>query len=87
MSEAKLFIKTAPDPVLQKKMNTVTLQKRSKRIWKFLEKRRLIQVTILAEEVGYDKGNFWRYWKGKKKLPQDLLLKVEKVLEQYGLNN
>lgn len=86
MSEEKLFIKTPAKPVAMK-MNKTTLEKRSSLVWKFLEKRELINIHRLADRVEYDHGNFWRLMNGKKKMTQTLLLKVEKELQLYGFNN
>jgi hypothetical protein len=86
MTEAKLFIKTPTDPV-PVKFHNATLETRSRIIWKFLEKRDLISIPWLAAKVGYDRSNFWRLMRDKKKLPQKLLVKVEKELSIYGLNN
>lgn len=83
MSEAKLFIRTPPKPVLRK-LQEENLEKRSKLVWRFIEKRDLLTVNRLAQKVGYDKGNFCKLFRGKKKMKQALLLKVEKELRPYG---
>ena len=82
-TEAKLFIKTPPEPVRLKK---TTLETRSKRVWAFLEKHPGVHIQKMATAVEYDGSNFRKYMKAKKRLPQALLLKVEKYLKDYGLN-
>lgn len=80
----KLFIKSAPAPKpvkLQKK----TLERRSTAIWSFLEKRPLLALKRVAEASGWQVGNFQKYQKGKKKIPEKYLFKLEDLLESYGL--
>lgn len=86
--EAKLFIKTQPAPVLapkQPKLQKKTLERRSEAIWKFLEKRPHLARKRLAEDCGWHVGNLCNYEKKKSKIPQKHLLKLEKILELYGL--
>lgn len=77
----KLFLKSAPEPILQKN----TRERRSKAIWRYMNSHSCINVAAMCDEAGIDRGNFNKYWKGEKKLPQKVLLKVEKVLVKYGL--
>lgn len=83
--EAKLFIKTPPEPQ-EVKLQKATRERRSLNIWKFLETHPGIRITYLATEVKYDQRNLDKYKQGKKTLPQHLLLKLESVLVKYGLN-
>lgn len=82
--DAKLFIETVPKPQ-PVKMQKKTLERRSQNVWKFLEAHDCINFSCLAASVKYNQGNLDRYRRNKKKLPEHLLLKIEEVLEKYGL--
>lgn len=83
--KAKLFIQTPPEPV-EVKIHKEVRKRRSEKIWRFLDKRPLIKVGPLAEAAGYSPQNFDKYKRAKETLPQHLLLKVEAILVNYGLN-
>lgn len=82
---AKLFIKTAPEPQ-PVKMQKKTLERRSGKVWAFLENHPGIHIGKLITAIEYDSSNFRKYMNTRKKLPETLLLKVEKYLSDYGLN-
>lgn len=83
--DAKLFIKTPPEPK-EIKLQKKTRERRSQNIWTFFDTHPAINVRSIAKEVDYLPGNFDKYKRNKKTLPQHLLLKVENVLTKYGLN-
>lgn len=86
--KAKLFIETPPEPVIApkpRKLQNKTRERRSAAIWSFLEKRPLLSRKPLSGACGWDQSNFLKYEKGKKKISEKYLFKLEKVLELYGL--
>ena len=83
--KARLFIETIPE-LQPAKLQKKTLERRSQRIWNFIERRDCISLSCLASKVGYNRSNLNKYMAAKKKLPEHLLLKLEKELEKYGLN-
>lgn len=84
-NKAKLFIETQPKPVLSK-LQDKTMIRRSERIWAFLETHECININCLAKKVDYAPQNLNKYRWARKRLPQHLLLKIESVLENYGMS-
>lgn len=67
------------------KLQKETLERRSANVWKFIKIHPEISIRKIINKEGYDPSNFHKYKKAKKRLPQHLLLKIEKVLIRYGL--
>lgn len=69
---------------MKNKISKAAIADRNEMARDWLKRHDLINHAKLSRRIQYDRSNFWHFMDGQKDLNEDVIIRLEAVLESYG---